>query len=85
VRYYRCSLRWSDTGSHLPRNADGIVEQGDGSLLFVEPHQTQENFVEFMRYVQEDCAAPLPSAPEIRNVKYAQTRRQYPECNDFFR
>jgi hypothetical protein len=63
-----------DTGSYGTRNADGIVEQDDGSLLFVEPHQTQENFVAFMRYVQEDCATPVPSSPEVRNVKYAQTR-----------
>ncbi|KAM0700748.1 hypothetical protein Q7P35_012469 [Cladosporium inversicolor] len=55
-------------------NADGIVEQDNGSLLFVEPHQTQENFVDFMRYVQEDCALPVPSPPEVRNVKYAQTQ-----------
>ena len=55
-------------------NADGVVEQEDGSLLFVEPHQTKENFVEFMRYVQKDSESPVPAAGETRNVKYAQTR-----------
>ena len=53
------------------------MEQDNGSLLFVEPHQTQENFVDFMRYVQEDCALPVPPPPEVRNVKYAQTRTFY--------
>lgn len=55
-------------------NADGVVELDDGSLLFVEPHQTKENFVDFLQYVQEDSASRIPSPPEIRNVKYAQTR-----------
>ena len=53
------------------------MKQDNGSLLFVEPHQTQENFVDFMRYVQEDCALPVPAHPEVRNVKYAQTRTFY--------
>ena len=55
-------------------NADGVVELDNSSLLFVEPHQTKENFVDFLKYVQQDSAAPIPSPPEIRNVKYAQTR-----------
>jgi hypothetical protein len=63
-----------DAGLYNARNADGIVEQDDGSLLFVEPHQTQENFITFVRYVQEDCSAPVPLPPDVRNVKYAQTR-----------
>ncbi|KAM0722345.1 hypothetical protein Q7P37_001786 [Cladosporium fusiforme] len=55
-------------------NADGVVEREDGKLLFVEPHQTQENFVDFMHYVQKDSSLPLPSPPDIRNAKYAQTQ-----------
>ena len=43
-------------------------------MIFVEPHQTKENFVDFLQYVQQDSAASIPSPPEIRNVKYAQTR-----------
>jgi hypothetical protein len=59
-------------------NADGVVELDNGSLLFVEPHQTKENFVDFLHYVQQDSAASVPSPPEIRNVKYAQTRTSLP-------
>lgn len=56
------------------RNADGVVETESGSLLFVEPHQTKKKFIDFMRYVQADSAAAVPTPPEVRNVKYAQTR-----------
>lgn len=51
-----------------------MVERADGELLMVEPHQTKENFVDFMRYVQADSTLPSPTPPEVRNVKYAQTR-----------
>ncbi|KAI9929294.1 hypothetical protein ASPWEDRAFT_184203 [Aspergillus wentii DTO 134E9] len=55
-------------------NADGVVETEDGTLLAVEPHQMQENFLDFMHYVQADSSIPPPSPPEIRNVKYGQTQ-----------
>lgn len=51
-----------------------MVERADGELLMVEPHQKKENFVDFMRYVQTDSSLPSPTPPEVRNVKYAQTR-----------
>lgn len=51
-----------------------MVERADGELLMVEPHQTKENFVDFMRYVQADSSLPSLTPSEVRNVKYAQTR-----------
>lgn len=74
--------KWNDQNLNASRqllitssNADGVVEREDGTLLFVEPYQTQENFVDFMHYVQKDSSFPPPSPPQIRNVKYAQTRK----------
>ncbi|OQO10224.1 hypothetical protein B0A48_04581 [Cryoendolithus antarcticus] len=54
-------------------NADAIVEQEEGRLLFVEPHETDESFDDFLTYVQEDSALPQDRA-QSRNVKYAQTQ-----------
>ena len=55
-------------------NADAVVEQEDGTLLFVEPHQKQERFVDFLSYVRSDSSERTP-AGGMRNVKYAQTRQ----------
>ena len=55
-------------------NADAVVEQEDGTLLFVEPHQVQERFVDFLSYVRSDSSERTP-AGGMRNVKYAQTRQ----------
>lgn len=54
-------------------NADAVVEQRNGLLLFVEPFEKHEPFVEFLDYIQ---ANPRPSSSDARreNVKYAQTR-----------
>ena len=54
-------------------NADAVVEQEDGTLLFVEPHQVQERFVDFLEYVRND-SSERTSAEGLKNVKYAQTR-----------
>lgn len=55
-------------------NADAIVKDEDGDLLFVMPHETSEEFKDFLEYVQMDsrCSA---EANARRNVRYAQTRR----------
>lgn len=50
-------------------NADAVVESANGTLLFVEPYETEEDFGAFLDYVQEDAAHRLS-----RNVKYAQPR-----------
>ncbi|OQO14552.1 hypothetical protein B0A48_01431 [Cryoendolithus antarcticus] len=54
-------------------NADAIVEQNEGSLLFVEPHETDEPFEDFLGYVQEDSTFPEDRLQD-RHVKYAQTQ-----------
>ncbi|KAK6409469.1 hypothetical protein LTR95_018312, partial [Oleoguttula sp. CCFEE 5521] len=54
-------------------NADAIVEQEDGRLLFVEPYETEEPFGEFLEYVQEDSTF-AEEVMHSHNVKYAQTQ-----------
>ncbi|EMC97941.1 hypothetical protein BAUCODRAFT_67414 [Baudoinia panamericana UAMH 10762] len=50
-------------------NADAVVEQSDGHLLFVEPYETYHLFNNFLNEIQRPIASrePLP-------VKYAQTQ-----------
>lgn len=50
-------------------NADAVVEQADGTLMFAEPHEAEEDFGAFLDYVQEDA-----THSSSRNVKYAQPR-----------
>ncbi|KAK4632844.1 Bifunctional peptidase and (3S)-lysyl hydroxylase Jmjd7 [Fulvia fulva] len=59
-------------------NADAVVEDESGRLLFVEPHEIHESFSQLLRYVQED------SKQSKGLVKYAQPqndslRLEYPE------
>ncbi|WPG99538.1 Clavaminate synthase-like protein [Acrodontium crateriforme] len=52
-------------------NADAVVEDEDGRLVFVEPYETFEDFGEFLASVREDAQ----SANNTRqHVKYAQTQ-----------
>ena len=63
--------------AHARSNADAVVQQGDGTLLFVEPYEQHERFTEFLDYIQED--SNLSSGNQRKRVvKYAQTR----ELND---
>ncbi|CZT19783.1 related to phospholipase [Ramularia collo-cygni] len=48
-------------------NADAVVASADGTLMFAEPHETEEDFGAFLDYVQQD-----PGHSSSRNVKYAQ-------------
>ena len=59
--------------AHRNRNADAVVEQETGLLLFVEPYGKSEPFTEFLDYIQEDSRS-FASVNEKRSVKYAQTR-----------
>ncbi|KAK5137256.1 hypothetical protein LTR08_000226 [Meristemomyces frigidus] len=52
-------------------NADAVVEQEDGSLVFVEPHETFELFEHFLGDVQAGAEAVEQDGS---NVKYAQTQ-----------
>ena len=56
------------------RNADAVVEFENGSLFFVEPYETSENFQDFLDYIQEDLKA-ANNGKHKRIVKYAQTRK----------
>lgn len=53
-------------------NADAVVEQGDGTLVFVEPYETSETFGNFLDYVQKDSGNSKYHGETP--VKYAQTR-----------
>lgn len=53
-------------------NADAVVEQQGGILLFVEPYEVSEPFDIFLDYVQHESNANGNS--DEGNVKYAQTR-----------
>jgi len=50
-------------------NADAIVEEEDGQLVYVEPLEQQETFSDVLRYVQKSDS-PNFNGP----VKYAQTQ-----------
>ncbi|EME47551.1 hypothetical protein DOTSEDRAFT_69487 [Dothistroma septosporum NZE10] len=59
-------------------NADAVVEDERGRLLFVEPHEIHEPFCDLLKYVQDDSKQHKPL------VKYAQPqndslRLEYPE------
>lgn len=56
------------------RNADSVVQLKDGSLVFVEPEETHEDFVTFLEYVTED-ARSRGNNEGTRPVRYAQTRK----------
>ena len=60
--------------ANVDSNADAVVEQEDGRLLFVEPYEHSEPFVEFLEYIQQDARQPVQE--QSRAVKYAQTRRR---------
>lgn len=51
-----------------------MVEREDGSLVFVEPYETSEDFGDFLEYVRKDSRTGAD-----KPVKYAQTR----ECPSF--
>ncbi|KXS93861.1 hypothetical protein AC578_3413 [Pseudocercospora eumusae] len=57
-------------------NADAIVEDEHGGLMYVEPYETSEPFEDFLKYVQEDTSLLQNSRSHIppRTVKYAQTQ-----------
>jgi jumonji domain-containing protein 7 len=55
------------------RNADAVVEDEHGRLTFVEPYEIDEDFAEFLEYVQRDSSSSA-SGTHQGNVKYAQTR-----------
>lgn len=57
------------------RNADSVVEHSDGSLVFIEPHETLEPFKQFLEGVQESSRR---AKEDNQIVKYAQTRTQSP-------
>jgi hypothetical protein len=58
--------------SLLYRNADSatLQEDGSGSILFVKPHEEQQDFAEFLDYVTEQ----EKSGSMDGEVRYAQTR-----------
>lgn len=62
--------------TNFNRNADAVVDLEDGSLAFVEPHETYEDFEEFLEYVQSGSESRGDDRG-TKPVKYAQTR----ECN----
>ncbi|EME86261.1 uncharacterized protein MYCFIDRAFT_88328 [Pseudocercospora fijiensis CIRAD86] len=58
-------------------NADAIVEDELGGLMYVEPYETSEAFEDFLKYVQEDTSllqTGRSDTPAARTVKYAQTQ-----------
>ena len=64
---FALSLSKLQVESNMCSNADAVVEQQNGLLLFVEPYERHEPFVEFLDYIQADSRRT--------NVKYAQTRK----------
>ena len=58
--------------TNIHSNADSVVEK-NGSLVFVEPHETSEEFSNFLDYIQEDASHSVDGRIR-RSVKYAQTR-----------
>ncbi|KAK5117775.1 hypothetical protein LTR85_008750 [Meristemomyces frigidus] len=52
-------------------NADAVVEQGDGSQAFVEPHET---FEPFKRFLEDVRSSSQMFGKAGSNVKYAQTQ-----------
>ncbi|KAF1826946.1 Clavaminate synthase-like protein [Dissoconium aciculare CBS 342.82] len=56
-------------------NADAVVEDQHGRIMFVEPYEIDEGFEEFLDYVQIDsssCSSNIST--HNGNVKYAQTQ-----------
>ena len=57
------------------RNADSVVlDDLTNELVFVEPYETEEPFVNVLDYIQHDTKALQQNAGNLGNVKYAQTR-----------
>jgi len=54
-------------------NADAVVDCGNENLLFVQPYELQEDFDDFLDYVQKDTAR-INEGSQTGNVKYAQTQ-----------
>ncbi|GAB7345649.1 hypothetical protein MBLNU457_3939t1 [Dothideomycetes sp. NU457] len=50
-------------------NADAIVEEEDGKLVYVEPLEQQETFADVLRYIQKSDSGHFDGP-----VKYAQTQ-----------
>jgi hypothetical protein len=61
----------------LRRNADAVVEDEHGRLTFVEPYEIDEDFGEFLQYVQCDSSSSSIEGTPEGNVKYAQTRESH--------
>lgn len=53
-------------------NADAVVEQQDGTVVFVEPYERDEVFGDFLRYIRADRLSKTQEGQ--RAVKCAQTR-----------
>ena len=53
------------------RNADAVVEQEDGTSLFVEPHETFEPFQDFLHSIIHS-PPESPDSNHHHDVKYAQ-------------
>lgn len=53
------------------RNADAVVSLQDGRLVFAEPYERNEEFPDFLDYVQKSSSK---GKEDTANVKYAQTR-----------
>ncbi|KAI7606218.1 Clavaminate synthase-like protein, partial [Hortaea werneckii] len=52
-------------------NADAVVSLEDGRLVFVEPYERNEEFPDFLTYVQKSSSK---GKEDTANVKYAQTQ-----------
>ncbi|KAI7632484.1 hypothetical protein KC322_g22601, partial [Hortaea werneckii] len=52
-------------------NADAVVSLEDGRLVFVEPYERNEEFPDFLAYVQKSSSK---GKEDTANVKYAQTQ-----------
>jgi hypothetical protein len=59
------------------RNADAVVEDEHARLAFVEPYEIDEDFGDFLEYVQSDSSSASKEATHKGNVKYAQTRESH--------
>lgn len=57
------------------RNADSVAEDDGGEMVFVKPWEEQQAFEAFVDFVAEQ---ELAGEGEVDEVRYAQTREQYP-------
>ena len=68
-----CSSRAEYRQDDICSNADSVVADANGDLVFVQPHQVSEQFENFLEWVQKDSASA--DVGETSLVKYAQTRK----------